>query len=249
MAELDSPPAKVALITGAARRVGAAIARRLHADGYNLALHFRHSQAEMDALRAELNGLRAGSIISLQADLAEFDRLPELVANTVGHFGRLDALVNNASGFYPTPIGTATPSQWDELFASNARAPLFLSQAAAPHLRAVHGAIVNLADIHGEKPLANHPIYCMAKAALLMLTKSLATDLAPDVRVNAIAPGAILWPDHLGNEATQAAMLARTPLPRLGTLEEISGVVSWLLGDASYVTGQTIHVDGGRHLG
>jgi pteridine reductase len=249
MAELDSPPAKVALITGAARRVGAAIARRLHADGYNLALHFRHSQAEMDALRAELNGLRAGSIISLQADLAEFDRLPELVANTVGHFGRLDALVNNASGFYPTPIGTATPSQWDELFASNARAPLFLSQAAAPHLRAVHGAIVNLADIHGEKPLANHPIYCMAKAALLMLTKSLATDLAPDVRVNAIAPGAILWPDHLGNEAAQAAMLARTPLPRLGTLEEISGVVSWLLGDASYVTGQTIHVDGGRHLG
>jgi pteridine reductase len=249
MAELDSPPAKVALITGAARRVGAAIARRLHADGYNLALHFRHSQAEMDALRAELNGLRAGSIISLQADLAEFDRLPELVANTVGHFGRLDALVNNASGFYPTPIGTAMPSQWDELFASNARAPLFLSQAAAPHLRAVHGAIVNLADIHGEKPLANHPIYCMAKAALLMLTKSLATDLAPDVRVNAIAPGAILWPDHLGNEATQAAMLARTPLPRLGTLEEISGVVSWLLGDASYVTGQTIHVDGGRHLG
>jgi pteridine reductase len=249
MAELDSPPAKVALITGAARRVGAAIARRLHADGYNLALHFRHSQAEMDALRAELNGLRAGSIISLQADLAEFDRLPELVANTVGHFGRLDALVNNASGFYPTPIGTAMPSQWDELFASNARAPLFLSQAAAPHLRAVHGAIVNLADIHGEKPLANHPIYCMAKAALLMLTKSLATDLAPDVRVNAIAPGAILWPDHLGNEAAQAAMLARTPLPRLGTLEEISGVVSWLLGDASYVTGQTIHVDGGRHLG
>jgi pteridine reductase len=240
MAELDSPPAKVALITGAARRVGAAIARRLHADGYNLALHFRHSQAEMDALRAELNGLRAGSIISLQADLAEFDRLPELVANTVGHFGRLDALVNNASGFYPT---------WDEVFASNARAPLFLSQAAAPHLRAAHGAIVNLADIHGEKPLANHPIYCMAKAALLMLTKSLATDLAPDVRVNAIAPGAILWPDHLGNEAAQAAMLARTPLPRLGTLEEISGVVSWLLGDASYVTGQTIHVDGGRHLG
>jgi pteridine reductase len=116
-------------------------------------------------------------------------------------------------------------------------------------LRAAHGGIVNLADIHGEKPLANHPIYCMAKAALLMLTKSLATDLAPDVRVNAIAPGAILWPDHLGNEAAQAAMLARTPLPRLGTLEEISGVVSWLLGDASYVTGQTIHVDGGRHLG
>jgi pteridine reductase len=249
MPGLASTPTKVALITGAARRIGAAIARRLHADGYNLALHYRHSQMEMDALLAELNGRRAGSVISLQADLAEFDRLPELIANTVGNFGRLDALVNNASGFYPTPIGTATPAQWDDLFASNARAPLFLSQAAAPHLRAAHGGIVNLADIHGEKPLANHPIYCMAKAALLMLTKSLATDLAPDVRVNSIAPGAILWPDHLGNEATQAAMLARTPLPRLGTLEEISGVVSWLLGDASYVTGQTIHVDGGRHLG
>ena len=249
MPQLASTSAKVALITGAARRIGAAIARRLHADGYDLALHYRHSQAEMDALLAELNGVRAGSAISLHADLAEFDRLPELVAKTVGHFGRLDALVNNASGFYPTPIGTATPSQWDELFASNARAPLFLSQAAAPHLRAAHGGIVNLADIHGEKPLANHPIYCMAKAALLMLTKSLATDLAPEVRVNAIAPGAILWPDHHGDEAAQAAMLARTPLPRLGTLEEIAAVVAWLLDDASYVTGQTIHVDGGRHLG
>ncbi len=249
MPELVSPPAKVALITGAARRIGAAIARRLHGDGYNLGLHYRRSQAEMDALLAELNGLRPGSAISLQADLAEFDRLPELVAKTVGHFGRLDALVNNASGFYPTPIGTATPSQWDELFASNARAPLFLSQAAAPHLRAAHGGIVNLADIHGEKPLANHPIYCMAKAALLMLTKSLATDLAPEVRVNAIAPGAILWPDHHSDQAAQAAMLARTPLPRMGTPEDIAGVVSWLLGDASYVTGQTIHVDGGRHLG
>lgn len=248
MPRLVSPPVKVALITGAARRIGAAIARRLHADGYNLTLHYRHSQMEMDALLAELNGLRAGSVISLQADLAEFDRLPELVAKTVGHFGRLDALINNASGFYPTPIGAATPSQWDDLFASNARAPLFLSQAAAPHLRAAHGGIVNLADIHGEKPLAKHPIYCMAKAALLMLTKSLATDLAPEVRVNAIAPGAILWPDQPGDEAAQAAMLARTPLPRLGTLEEIAGVVSWLLDDASYVTGQTIHVDGGRHL-
>ncbi|MEO6227023.1 MAG: pteridine reductase [Thermomonas sp.] len=249
MPELISPSAKVALITGAARRIGAAIARRLHADGYNLALHYRSSQGEMAALLAELNGVRADSAISLQADLAEFDRLPELVAKTVGHFGRLDALVNNASGFYPTPIGTAMPSQWDDLFASNARAPFFLAQAAAPHLRAARGGVVNLADIHGEKPLADHAIYCMAKAALLMLTKSMATDLAPEVRVNAIAPGAILWPDHHDDEGAQAATLARTPLPRLGTPEEIAAVVSWLLGDASYVTGQTIHVDGGRHLG
>lgn len=252
MTDTPAKARKVTLVTGAARRIGAAIARRLHADGHDLALHYRASKAEMDALQAELNAMRPGSAIALQADLAEFDRLPELVARTVGRFGRLDALVNNASGFYPTPIGSATPAQWDELFASNARAPLFLAQAAAPHLRASCGGIVNLADIHGEKkPLADHAIYCMAKAALLMLSKSLAVDLAPEVRVNAIAPGAILWPEHHEHhmdETAQSTILARTPLPRLGTPEEIAGVVSWLLGDASYVTGQTIHVDGGRHL-
>ena len=249
MPEAAAPPVKkVALITGAARRIGAAIARRLHADGYNLALHYRSSKAEMDALLDELNATRSNSVIALQADLAQFDRLPELVAKTVGHLGRLDALINNASGFYPTPIGTATPAQWDELFASNARAPFFLAQAAAPHLRATRGGIVNLGDIHGEKPLADHPIYCMAKAALLMLNKSLALDLAPEVRVNAIAPGAILWPDHDTDEAAQAAMLARTPLPRLGSTEDIAAAVSWLLNGASYVTGQTLHVDGGRTL-
>ena len=249
MPDTPIPVRKVALITGAARRIGAAIARRLHADGYNLALHYRASRAEMDALVAELNTVRPDSVISLQADLSEFDRLPELIAKTVGHFGRLDALINNASSFYPTPIGCATPMQWDELFASNARAPFFLAQAAAPHLRAARGGIVNLGDIHGERPLANHSIYCMAKAALLMLSKSLARDLAPEVRVNAIAPGAILWPEHGGDAAAQSAMLARTPLSRLGAPEEIAAAVSWLLADASYVTGETLHVDGGRHLG
>ena len=249
MPEPAATPRKTALITGAARRIGAAITRRLHRDGYDLALHYRASQAEMTALLAELNAARPRSAIALQADLAAFDRLPALIASTVGHFGRLDALVNNASSFYPTPIGTATPAQWDELFASNAGAPFFLAQAAAPHLRATRGGIVNLGDIHGESPLANHPIYCMSKAATLMLSKSLALDLAPEVRVNAIAPGAILWPDHHTDEAAQAAMLARTPLPRLGSPEEIAAAVSWLLGDASYVTGQTLHVDGGRHLG
>ena len=245
---------KVALITGAARRIGAAIARRLHADGYALALHYRSSQADMDGLLAELNGARAGSAIALQADLAAFDRLPELVAKTVGRFGRLDALVNNASAFYPTPLGTVTPAQWDDLFASNARAPLFLAQAAAPHLRAVHGGIVNLADIHGERPLAGHSAYCMAKAALLMLSKSLALELAPDVRVNAIAPGAILWPETAGGQpievsTEQAALLSRTPLQRMGTPEDVAAAVAWLLQDAGYVTGQTLHLDGGRHLG
>ncbi len=245
---------KVALVTGAARRIGAAIARRLHADGYELALHYRNSAADMDALGAELNGIRAGSAMSLQADLAEFDRLPELVAKTVGRFGRLDALVNNASAFYPTPLGSATPAQWDDLFASNARAPFFLAQAAAPHLRAAQGGIVNLADIHGERPLANHTVYCMAKAALLMLSKSLAVELAPDVQVNAIAPGAILWPDPASGQpakeaAAQAALLARTPLQRMGTPEEVAAAVAWLLHEAGYITGQTLHLDGGRHLG
>ena len=247
---LDRRPRKVALVTGAARRIGAAIARRLHADGHDLALHYRSSQAEMDALLAELNAARADSAIALQGDLAAFDRLPELVAKAVGHFGRLDALVNNASAFYPTPIGTTTPAQWDELFASNARAPFFLSQAAAPHLKAAHGGIVNIADIHGQVPLANHAVYCMAKAALLMLTKSLATDLAPEVRVNAIAPGAILWPEQGKDAVAQQALLARTPLGRTGTPEDIAGAVAWLLDDASgYVSGQAIRVDGGRGIG
>ena len=245
-----STPRKVALVTGAARRIGAAIARRLHAGGYDLALHYRSSQAEMDALLAELDSARAGSAIALQADLAEFDRLPELIAQTVGRFGRLDALVNNASAFYPTPIGGTTPAQWDELFASNARAPFFLSQAAAPHLQAARGGIVNLVDIHAEQPLAGHAVYGMDKAALRMLTKALAVDLAPAVRVNAIAPGAILWPEHGKDAASQEALIARTPLGRIGNPEDIAGCVAWLLGDASgYVTGQTLRVDGGRGIG
>ena len=247
---MSTPQRKVALVTGAARRIGAAIARRLHADGYDLALHYRHSQADMEALLADLNAARTGSAIALQADLAAFDRLPELIARTVGRFGRLDALVNNASAFHPTPLGTTTPAQWDDLFASNARAPFFLSQAAAPHLRATRGGIVNIADIHGETPLAGHAAYCMAKAALLMLTKSLALELAPEVRANAIAPGAILWPEQGKDAASQAALLAHTPLGRTGTPDEIAGTVAWLLSDAAgYITGQTLRVAGGRGLG
>lgn len=236
----------VVLVTGAARRIGACIARTLHAAGCDLALHYRGSKDDMDALSSELEAARAGSVLRLQADLAEFDRLPELVARTVGRFGRLDGLVNNASGFYPTPVGVATPAQWDDLFASNARAPFFLAQAAAPHLRASGGAIVNLVDIYAQRPMPGHTIYCMAKAALLMATKSLALELGPSVRVNAVAPGAILWPEDDSNTAARAAMLARTPLGRIGTAEEIAGAVRWLLFDATYCTGQVIAVDGGR---
>jgi pteridine reductase len=241
-------PRPVALVTGAARRLGAAIARRLHAEGYDLALHYRGSSDAMQALAAELEAAREGSVLTLQADLAEFDRLPELVARTIGRFGRLDALVNNASGFTPTPLGTATPAQWDALFAANARAPFFLSQAAAPHLKAARGAIVNLADIYADRPLRDHPVYCMSKAALVMATKSLALELAPEVRVNAIAPGAILWAEDGTDDQRKAAMLARTPLARTGTPEEIAEAVHWLLSRATYATGQVLRLDGGRML-
>ena len=244
----------VALITGAARRIGAGVARLLHAEGYDLALHYRYSATEMEVLVTELNARRADSAISLRADLAEFDRLPELIASTIGRFGRLDALVNNASGFFPTPFGQATPQHWDALFAANARAPFFLSQAAAPHLQATHGAIVNIAVIHAERPLRDHALYGMSKAALLHMTRALAAELAPDVRVNAVSPGAILWPDtdtdkgEDEDDKAKAALLARTPMKRIGTVEEIAEAVRWLVRDATYTTGQIIRVDGGRLL-
>ncbi len=245
---LPTSTRRVALITGSARRLGAAIARTLHASGYDLALHARSPRAELDALAGELEASRPGSTLLLHAELADFDRLPELVAHTVGRHGRLDALVNNASGFHPTPIGATTPADWDALFASNARAPFFLAQAAAPHLKASGGAIVNLTDIYAQRPLRAHSVYCMAKAALLMMTKSLALELAPEVRVNAVAPGAILWPESSGDAAAQDAMLARTPLGRTGTPAEVAEAVRWLLQDASYCTGQVLQLDGGRLL-
>jgi pteridine reductase len=238
----------VVLVTGAARRIGAAIARHLHADGYALALHYRDSGADAHALAVELESTRPGSVLLLQAELAEAARLPELVGRVVGHFGRLDALVNNASAFFPTPFGTTTPAQWDALFAANLRAPFFLSQAAAPHLRAAGGAIVNLVDIHAERPLRDHAVYGMSKAALAHLTRALALELAPQVRVNAVAPGAILWPEDGKDEVAKASMLARTPLARTGTPEEIAEAVRWLLREAHYCTGQVLRVDGGRLL-
>ena len=237
----------VALVTGAARRIGAAIARRLHAEGYDLALHHLHSGGEMAALAGELEDRRPGSVQVLRADLRQFDRLPELVAAAVGCFGRLDALVNNASNFYPTPLDTVTPQQWDDLFAVNARAPFFLAQAATPHLRAAGGAIVNLVDVYAARPLRGHAPYSAAKAALVSLTRALALELAPRVRVNAVAPGAILWPEQGADPAAQQAILALTALGRAGAAEDIAAAVRWLLSaDAGYVTGQVLHVDGGR---
>jgi pteridine reductase len=238
----------VVLVTGAARRVGATIARTLHAAGYDLALHCRHSRTELDALVAELEHARPRSTLALQADLSDLARVPELVMTTLLHFRRLDGLVNNASAFHPTPLGMITPAQWDELFAANARAPLFLAQAAGPHLAGRHGAIVNIVDIYAERPLPRHSVYCMAKAALAMATRALAQELAPDVRVNGVAPGAVLWPEAGKPYADQQELLARTPLQRSGTPQDVAGAVLWLLRDAPFVTGQIIRVDGGRSL-
>ena len=238
----------VALVTGAARRVGAVIAHTLHAAGFDLALHYRHSAEEALALAHELESQRADSTLLLPADLADLNSLPPMVDTVLAHFGRLDALVNNASTFFPTPVGSATPQQWNELFASNAQAPFFLSQAATPALREARGGIVNLIDIYAERPLADHPIYCMAKASLAAMTRSLALDLGPDVRVNGVAPGAVLWPGDGKSYDDQHAMLARTPLQRAGSPDDVAGAVLWLLRDAPFVTGQIIRVDGGRTL-
>ena len=245
---MDAAARPVALVTGAAKRIGAAIARRLHADGYDLALHYRNSRTEADALVAELQQNRADSAVALQAELSEFDRLPELVARTVGRFGRLDALVNNASAYYATPVGTVTPDQWDALFASNARAPFFLAQAAAPHLARSGGAIVNIVDIYAERPLRGHTVYCMAKAALVMATKSLALELGPDVRVNGVAPGNILWSENPVKAETLDVVRERTALERQGEPDDIAEAVRWLLHGNRYVTGQILAVDGGRTL-
>ena len=238
----------VVLITGAGRRVGAVIARTLHAAGYDLALHYRRSADDARTLADELEQQRSGSTLLLQAELADIPALPALIEQLLAHYGRLDALVNNASAFYPTPLGTATPQQWNELFASNAQAPFFLSQAAIPALREAHGGIINMIDIYAERPLAEHPLYCMAKAALAAMTRSLALDLGPDVRVNGIAPGAVMWPSDGKPYTDQQAMLARTPLQRAGAPDDVAGAVLWLLRDATFVTGQIIHIDGGRTL-
>ncbi|MBS7458049.1 pteridine reductase [Coralloluteibacterium stylophorae] len=238
----------VAFVTGAARRVGAAIARALHAAGYDLALHCRNSRADLDALVAELEGVRGGSTLALQAELGDADALPGLVEAALARFGRIDALVNNASAFYPTPVGTATPAQWDELFAANARAPFFLAQAAAPHLRAARGAILNMADVYAERPLPQHTLYCMAKAALVMLTRSLAQELGPEVRVNAIAPGNVLWSTNEVKVETAELLAARTALARQGSPDDIAAAALYLLRDARYTTGVVLPVDGGRLL-
>ena len=240
---------KVVLITGGAKRVGAAICRHLHSAGANLMLHYRVSAGEARLLQAELNHQRKDSVALIQADLLDIAKLPAMVEQTVQSFGRLDALVNNASSFFQTPVGEITAAAWEDLIGTNLRAPLFLSQAAAPALKKSQGAIVNITDIHAERPLKNYVVYSVAKAGLVGLTRSLARELAPEVRVNAIAPGPILWPDDESfDELSRQRIISHTPLKREGTPEDIAKAVHFLLAEATYVTGETINVDGGRHV-
>lgn len=239
---------KVALVTGGAQRIGAEIVRTLHAAGMNVAIHYHASASVAEQLAGELDAARPGSAAALRADLDDTAGLPALIAGVQDRFDRLDALVNNASRFYPTPLETATAAQWDELMGSNLKAPFFLAQAAAPLLRAAGGCVVNLVDVHAQRPLKDHPIYCMAKAANAMMVMSLARELGPAVRVNGVAPGAILWPDRDLSDAAKQEILDRTALGRTGTMADIAGAVLYLVRDADYVTGQVLAVDGGRTI-
>ncbi len=239
---------KTALITGAAHRIGAGIARTLHREGMNLVIHYRRSADAAKQLKDELEQQRPKSVLLARADLLRKGKPDQLVERAVDRWGRLDALINNASSFYATRVGEIGPEHWDDLIGTNLKAPLFLSQAAAPYLKKRHGAIVNLVDIHAERPMKNHTVYSVAKAGLVMLTKSLARELGPKVRVNAVAPGAILWPEQGMTGKLKKEIVDATALKRHGCPDDIAKAVAYLLRDADYVTGQVLTVDGGRSL-
>jgi pteridine reductase len=240
---------RTALITGGARRVGAQIVRTFHAAGANVVIHCHRSRAQADALAAELQTARAGSVLVVTADLLDVLQLPALVRATCDRFASLDILVNNASTFYPTLLGSITAQQWDDLLGSNLRAPTFLSQAAAPQLRRAKGLVLNMVDIHGMRPLRDHLVYSTAKAGLMMLTRSLARELAPDVRVNGIAPGPVLWPEGGLDEPSKANILDQTPMHRSGSPDDIARAALFFATNAPFVTGQILAVDGGRSIG
>lgn len=239
-----------ALVTGAAKRIGACICRTLHAHGANVVVHYGNSAAAADALTAELNAMRPGSAYTVQGDLTATAAPQTLLDATLVHSGgQLDILVNNASTFYPTPLADVDADNWDDLIGTNLKAPLFMAQAAAPLLRAAGGQIVNIVDIHARRPLKDHVVYGPAKAGLAMLTRSLAKDLAPEIRVNGVAPGAILWPEQGMSAAAEKSILSQIPLARTGAPEDIARTVLFLVKDAPYITGQIIAVDGGRSIG
>ncbi len=240
---------RAVLVTGAARRVGAAIARLLHAHGANLVIHYRSSAADAEALRAELEAGRPGSTALVRADLRDIASCTRLVDEAARAFGRLDVLINNASTFHPTPVGAITEEHWDDLVGTNLKAPLFLSQAAAPHLRRTQGLILNLVDIHASRPLKRHTVYSIAKAGLVMLTRSLARELGPEIRVNAIAPGPVMWPEAQMDQALKDEIIGHTALKRSGSAEDVARAALFFVRDAPFVTGQVLAVDGGRSIG
>jgi len=240
---------KWALITGAGKRIGAAIAARLHSVGASIAVHYFQSSESADALVDELNAKRAGSAFAIGADIRNVDSLNTLVEDVVAHTGQLDILINNASSFYPTKLGKITESDWNDLVDCNLKAPLFLAQAALPYLQTTSGTIINMIDIHARRPLKDHHVYGAAKAGLAMLTRSLARDLAPEIRVNGVAPGAILWPDDGMSEKIRQKIVGKIPLGRAGEPEDIANTILFLVCDAPYITGQVIAVDGGRSIG
>ena len=248
-ADIVSLADRVVLVTGAAKRIGAALVRGFHARGARVAIHCHRSIDEAQSLQQALNEQRADSAIVVRGDLLDADSLPSIVTAAIRAFGRLDVLINNASTFYPTPIGSITPQQWQDLMGTNLKAPLFLSQAAAPHLRASKGMILNMIDIHAQRPLPGHPVYSTAKAGLIMLTRSLARELGPDVRVNGIAPGPILWPEGDLDESIKADIVSKTLLKRSGSPDDIVRTALFFAIDAPYVTGQILSVDGGRSVG
>lgn len=240
---------KVALITGSAKRIGAFTAEYFHSRGYDIILHYRHSADAAKSLRDRLNTSRPHSCIALHADLADPTAWEQLAEQVRSWKHRLDLLVNNASSYYPTEFGKTTLEQWNDLFASNAMAPFFLTQALTPLLQQSNGCVVNIVDINADRPLPNYTPYCMAKAALKAMTLSLAQVLAPQVRVNGIAPGAIIWPTHgQTSEADQQALLARTPMQSMGSPEDIARTIYFLAEKAPFITGQIIAVDGGQSL-
>ncbi|BCL76445.1 pteridine reductase [Jeongeupia sp. HS-3] len=240
---------KVVLVTGAARRVGAGLVRYLHAQGWRVVIHHRSSAEAAAVLAGELNARRAASAVVVQLDLLDCARLPELVDAALTAFGRLDALINNASSFYPTPVGEFTEAAWADLLGSNLKAPLFLAQAAVPALAETGGCIISIADIHADRPYPGLMLYTVAKAGLVAMTRGLARELAPRVRVNAVAPGANLWPDGIEvfDAAERERILATIPLARAGTPDDLAQAIAFLL-DASYLTGVILPVDGGRSV-
>lgn len=240
---------KVVMITGAARRIGAELVRHLHQSGMHIILHYRSSENDATTLANDLNSQRADSVKLLQGDLKEYAKLSDLIKQAVSSFGNIDVLINNASSFYPTDLSNVNEAIWEDLIGVNLKAPMFLTQAIAPHLKASQGCIINIVDIHADRPLKNYSVYCIAKAGLIMLTKSMARELAPEVRVNGIAPGAIMWPEVEHYEGLHQEIISRTALKRKGSRKDVADTALFLINRANYTTGQIIAVDGGRTLG